>query len=436
MIKKIVSILVMVVLSLAIVTVAKEYKSTLVNLNSGENAEDSNEDLSENVVIWYSYGYYEEYLEKVAENYEAIYNVKVTLKYVDGSNMLEAIAEANETGEGIPDLYIAGSEHLEKAYLMGICKKNTSDKFTSENFLANGLEAATYKDSLYAYPLGFETGIFVYNTKYVTNVPKSFDDIKKFADNFNSIGGDELTEDEIDNGETPTESDTVDYSIVESILVWDADSMLYNYGFIGNYISFEGNYSDKNYKVVVDEEKITSSINYYKELYNYFALANEADNYSKIVSDFAEDKIVFSIMNIESLRELDKSGVDYGVCPLPVLSNDLGICQLALTDLVFVNPYSNKTDKAEAFAIYLTNSATYSMYDSIGLLPAKKLKLYENFALKSVAEGFDNSCALPSTLLSPSYWSDVEDLFRTVNESEELDGIMEAFIDKLNSYIK
>lgn len=419
--KKIISVLVMLILSFFIILGGKEYKKSL-NDNNDNNETEKVTGSKDEVVLWYSYEYYKEYLETVTEEFKQEYGVNITLKLVNGADMLEAVSKANKTGEGLPDLFITGSENLEKAYLLGVCKENTDDTYTSEEFLEAALKSTEYKGKSYAYPLGFETATMVYNKKYVTDIPKTFKDIIDYAYNFNNaVENDDGTNED-------TASDDIDYNLIENILVWDADNMLYDYGFIGDCIKFSGFFSEKNVKVEIDKDKLINSISSYKEIYNYFALLNETDKYTEIVKNFADGKIVFSILNIESIKELEESGIDYGICQIPMLTDELNSKTLALTDLVMVNPYSDDIDITEKYAKYLTNNATYEMYDMIGLLPAKKLEHYNSSGLEEVAKQYNYAATIPSILTYGDYWLKVENMFKDINSGGDITELVNAFV--------
>lgn len=407
MIKKIVSILLMVIFSMLVIMAAKEYNKIREKNDSEKITETGTKD---EIMLWYSFEEYGEYLQYVADMYKNVKGVNVTIKYVGATSegdMIDAIAAANSTGEELPDMYITSSRNLEELYLLGLCKENTNSKYNEKNYSAAAMDAITYKDKYYAYPMAFEMCAFVYNKNYVTEYPRTFDAIKTYADNFNKLS------------EENKDSD-VDFSLVEDIIVWDTKNVKANYGFIGEYVGFSGTYAEKDEKVSVDTEKFTQSMAYYKEFYDYFSLKNKAtgteeENYKKIVSDFAAGKIVFTILNIKSLKELDDLGVSYGVCPLPMLSSSLATKPLAETDIVVVNPYADDLEQAEEFAKYLTFEATYKMYEMTGMLPTKNIKKYENEGLKEIATEYANSASLPKNRRLSDYWLKVENLFKTVN---------------------
>ncbi len=415
MIKKIVGILVMVLCGLLAIMAAKEYQ----DIRKENEADELNQGGSKNeVVLWYSFEEYGDYLQYVADMYKSVKDVDVTIKYVGATSegdMIDAISKANQTGEELPDLYVTSSLNLEEIYLLGLCKENSNERYNRENYSQAALDAITYKDKYYAYPLAYEMSAFVYNKAYVTEeqIPKTFDDIKAYADAFNSFGDDEENAENSEN--------VVDYSKVEDIIVWDTNNVKSNYGFVGDYIKFSGTYAGKDEKVNISKDRFTSAIAYYKEFYEYFSLKDKAtgtkdENYEKIVKDFAEGKIVFTILNIKSLKELDGKGVEYGVCPLPMLSTALTTKQLSETDIVVVNPYADDIESAEEFAKYLTFGTTFKMYEMTGMLPAKKMSKYDNEGLAEIAYEYSSSVSFPKLRRLSDYWLKVENLFKSVNE--------------------
>ena len=69
--------------------------------------------------------YFDEYIRNAAFIYEEQYGIKVVPTRVSGLEFLEAIQTATIDNDYGPDLYIIGSESLEKAYLSGLCEEVT-----------------------------------------------------------------------------------------------------------------------------------------------------------------------------------------------------------------------------------------------------------------------------------------------------------------------
>ncbi len=420
--KKLVYAVCMVAVALIIVTLANKYTSERVGSES-ETAQSTTEAVDESgkIVVWYSYQYYSDYFDELGSLFAASNGVSVEFKYVSSTDILDDAYAANLAGTDIPDLIIIGSENLEEAYLMGLTKENTyTDIYNTTKYSYNALSACTYRNKLYAYPLGYESAVFVYNKAYITDAPETFDDITTFNETYGT-----------------DEEDTTDYSNISNVLVWDVSDIMYNYGFIGSQISFSGNYTDGNEKVTINYDNLVSALEQYKAVYDYFSIGNDSNNYDEIVSDFADGKIVFSILNIESLRELDESDVEYGACLLPSFSDTINNAMLTVTDVVVVNPYSDDIDMAEKLAEYLTTTSTYSMYNSCGVLPCKILGYYENEALEVVAQQYiSDSVSLPNMINLSDYWLKVQDLFDAVAANTDYSEYIDSFIESLSQDVE
>lgn len=136
--------------------------------------------------LWYTEKEYEPYLREAVKRYEEKTGIKVKLVCCTGIDYLENISEANKSGKG-PDLFIGSETDMQKIVYLGLAEQNYEDSIVNkENYLEKAITSITFNKKQYGYPLGFQTSVMAVNMAYTDTLPATFDDIKAFADNFNS----------------------------------------------------------------------------------------------------------------------------------------------------------------------------------------------------------------------------------------------------------
>ena len=133
---------------------------------------------SADVVIWYSDSALESYLNDISETYFKKNNVSVAAIYVSSVDFLEMVNNMNISGKGAPDIFITGSEMLEKVYLSGLYKENTdTNTYNEDNYPEIALNCVTYENQMLGYPLSFNVSFLACNMDNTDSLPKTFDEI-------------------------------------------------------------------------------------------------------------------------------------------------------------------------------------------------------------------------------------------------------------------
>ena len=247
-------------------------------------ADKQQEEEQEKLIIWYYDSLYTEYISYVCETYEEKYDVKVSAKMVSADGYLEAINQASANDDEYPDVYILPEEMLEKAYLGGLAQINEHDKqYSEDNYSPVALSSIIYKNKKVAYPLSFDIGFLVYNKAYTKEAPKTFDDILKYAENF----------------------DGENYPDVKTVLEWNPADILYNYGFVGAYMECGGENGDDESVFDVTNDSAKKALKYYTKLQEFFSIDMENISDKTVKTDFVKGKIVYTIAGMDYYKKGD-----------------------------------------------------------------------------------------------------------------------------------
>lgn len=416
-IKKILEIIILLGFTFVIILYAKNYKQD----KEKELEAIGNEEQTEKVFdVWYTYTGYEPFLKEAALRYEEENGIKVRLTYYTTINYADKIRSASSEGKG-PDLFIVPSDGIQNVVLLGIAEQNYyTDLYNEENYSAKSIDETTYVGKQYGYPMGFETTVFAANRTYIDEMPKTFDDIKIFADNFNNSGEEA--------------EDAHDYSNVSSILKWDISDFLYNYGFMGKYLNVAGKYGDNPSIIDVNNENAVLAGQYYFSLSQYFFTEAASSKYSNVMNEFFEGKIIYTIASSDIIKRMSESELPIDISVLPNLTNDLESASVSKTDILMVNPFADMKEEAREFAKFVTFDMAQEMYDLCNIISTKNI-VYDNENLNIFLKAYEKSATLPKLMTTSDYWLKVNNVLSNIWKGEDVSNQLNTLHDVFNNQI-
>lgn len=329
-------------------------------------AKDLKVDEETTVTVWYNDENYKNYLELAALEFH-IANELVTVNpvYISSEDYIETIYNESIKNDNGPDVFLMSSDYVEKAYLMGLMLGNDSFKdIKVDKVYGNGaVTACSYKNKLYGYPITFNAAFMVYNTKY-TSAVDTFTQLTEYSNNY------QVTEENAG---------------VEMVATWDVSTMFLNYPFVGKYISHGGSNSEEAIGVTLDDEKIKSAMTEFAKLKEAYGIDRTEIDQNQCVEMFAQNKLLYTIIDANHLSLIDQSDVEYDICQIPALTDSLENQVMSTTTMAVVNPYSSHTTAAKAVARALSYDYAIEIEETSGYMCArgdyKKLKnktAYEN----------------------------------------------------------
>lgn len=366
--------------------------------------------------LWYTDKEYGPYLNEAAARYEEKTGIKVNIVYCTAIDYLENISEANKNGNG-PDLFIDSEENMQKVVYLGLARENYEDSIVNkENFLEKSLKSITFNKKQYGYPLGFQTSVMAVNMDYTDTMPATFDDIKVFADNFNS--------EESENSQS--------HANVENILKWDMKPIEFSYGFLGAYLNVGGEYGDDGNALDVNSENAVKAGNYFYSLAQYFYMDIDSISYESVLDDFLTGKIVYTIADADIVKKLNESETNVELITLPKLTEELETKELSLTSVLFINPFADMRDEAVDFAEFISYGMADEMYDITGKVISSRRMTYENKYLNSFVEAYENSAGMPKLMCISDYWIKAAMVTEKIWNGSSVQEILNSFQEELS----
>ena len=328
------------------------------------------------LTFWYSDESYQEFFEKAAEEYYEDTGIVVDAEYQDSMDYMDAVYTVTMQGEAFPDLYMIGSDELEEAYLYGLAAENTASDIYESTVAANAVTASTYKEKMYAYPLSYNTCLFVYKNGYFETEPETLQAIIDYS-----------------NENEPGEN-------VEYLLEWDVNDAFYDFPFVGNSVTFEKT-APETMNVAYDEDLYQKDLEYFETILGSFSLDINSVSMDSILEHFKSGKTLCAFVNTDSLQKLDD--ISYSVMEIPALNEELPSIGCASTDMFVVNDFSKNTDQAADFADFVTVRLTDRLHDMSGHYSVFLSQTADD-AEKTAYQAYEDAVLLPDSQDAKDFW--------------------------------
>lgn len=429
-------------------------------------------DKKETIYFWYTDESLTDYLSSAAVAYGEEHSVRVIPVLTSGLEYLEEINKASIHSENLPDLYIISNDSLEKAYLAGLASPIDDAKWDviKEGYPDASRLAVTYKNKVIGYPFYFETSSLLYNRTYLEEfaakqIQAELDvaEAEEAMAQHEANGPLEQVEQETDSGELSegdmpdlidnsgvaidvTDEDmklrieekvkdllprTIDDILsfaneydapeqVEAVFKWDVTDIFYNYFFAGNYMIVGGASGDSTANMNIYNQDAISCLKVYQDLNQFFSIDSEEISYEKIIEEFINGKIVYTVATtdvVAKLEEAKKNGefnYDYSIALVPDINSSLLTRSLSVTNCVVVNEYSDKQEIAGDFARFLTCDYTDTLYSRTGKVASRYGVDYGNDNLQEFVNQYEISVPIPKMVETSNFWVELEIAFAQI----------------------
>jgi len=447
------------ILSILIMTVA----ALLGDLYPGHSLLEAESEREEKdiLTLWYTDAYMDEYIKNAAVVYEEKTGIKVVSTRVSGLEFLEAVQKATiDDGYG-PDLYIIGSESLEKAYLSGLCAELSDSHrvLNSTYFPEVSLNAISYSDSKLGYPLLFECSVFLYNRTLLESVAATYNEnagssstsygegVLEENQNTENTEFVEVTADEI----LPTSivgiiEFALKYSLpegTESFFKWCVKDVLYEYWFAGAYMNVGGEKGDNRDEIDIYNENSMYCLRVFQDFKQFFSMEIDEFEYEDVLQEFKEGKILFMVADTDVIGELEAAkksednpfNYEYGIASIGMLNDNLKSKGLSVTKLVAVNGLSEHKSQAEDFAKFLSVDYSGNLYARTGKLACSYQKEYPYPQMEDAVSTYENSVSLPKIVETSNYWVLTEMVYTKAWDGESVNLLLRQLSGQIKKQV-
>ena len=415
-----------------------------VGISRYNNGDEQMEISAEGVelTIWYTDEKLNDFMLEAAEEYKADTGIVVNAQLISAVDYIEKISDATFIEEKGPDLFVGGSDLLQKALYAGIVNDQVSySEKERANIPEKAFDAATCNGKLIGYPFYFESCFLLYNKYYTEDWPRNIEQILDYADNFES-------------------SETTEK--IQNIFKWDVSDIFYNYFFIGDHVALGGPYGDDKAQLNLSEGKVIECLKYYQSLNEFFAIDEETVHSEDVVQEFIDGKIVFTIAKTDAIARLDQAieegkipeyklqtstdeegneiparEVDcfYGVGDIPNLNEELHTRGLSVTNSIVVNNYSAYRGYANDFAHFLAYERADRLYEQTGKVSVCRNVIAGDKDWERIMAQYDGSVEIPKIIEMSNYWILMEIAFANIWNGADIETEIEAVVQQMNMQI-
>lgn len=368
-----------------------EETNTEVALTASE-AYDAALKMGADLRFWYNDETYESYFMDAAIAFYEKEGITVELVSVDTVDYVGSIYDVTMAEEAFPDVYLLSGEELEKAYLYGVAGVNQNVSAYKSVAAQNAVSASMYGDKLYGYPLSYNVCVFLYNKNFFVEKPASL----QFLIDYSKVN-------------EPSEN-------VQYLLEWDAYDPFFDFAFISESVSFKKKEAEV-LEVLYDEEKLETSMAFFKESLESFSLPIDTVTEESVLTDVINGVTLCAIVDSDSLKQLE-AAKDYKAMVFPALNDTLTAKTAALTDMILVNDFSEKTQEADRFARYLTLEYATELWEKTGhysVILSEDADHNEQIAYQS----YEKAVLVPNSQDAAGFWIDLKSMI--TNSFKDID---------------
>lgn len=423
------------------------------------------------LILWYTDEGLTDYLNSASVAYQDAEGVRVEPVLKTGLEYIEEIYDASVKNEEMPDIFIAGSDCLEKAALSGLALpvSDPENILNSINYPEIAMNAVTYKGNQVAYPFYYETAFLLYNSTYLSQMadaelrsepPEGNEDEEGEGRTYVPDAGipEGYTEESFKEAVAERTQELIPESIeditklamehgapegMEHFFLWDVSDIYYNYFFTGAYMNVGGECGDDPDMIDICNDDTIRCMTTYQNLHQFFSIESKESSYEKVLADFLDGKSLFTIVTTDALPTVEKAYEDgefkygYGVAALPGVDSDHTARGLSTTGCVVVNGFSEHPDEANLFAEYIIYENADTLYDRTGKMPCMGGVTGENTGAKGVVrELYESSAVLPKLITLSNFWVELELAYSRVWDGADPEQTLKTLSEQMREQVK
>ena len=248
-------------------------------------------------------------------------------------------------------------------------------------------------------------------------LPSTIDDILNFANEYNA----------------PEQ--------VEAIFKWDVTDIFYNYFFAGNYMIVGGAAGDNTENMNIYNKDAIDCLKVYQALNQFFSIDTKEISYEKVLNDFMEGKIVYTVATTDAVAKLEEAkgngdfAYEYSIAPVPDINEELLTRSLSVTNCVAVNGYSDKQELARDFARFLTCEYTDTLYSRTGKVAARYGVDYGNINLQEFVNEYEVSVPMPKMVETSNFWVELEIAFAQIWDGADANDRLRQLSEQIRTQV-
>jgi arabinogalactan oligomer/maltooligosaccharide transport system substrate-binding protein len=368
------------------------------------------------LIVWESDGVELDYMRMVGEEFTKRYGVNVAFEAVTHTDAPTKLQTDGPAGLGA-DVFAAPHDHLGAMVAAGLVLENFYPEEYEGAFMDAALLGTTMDGLLYGYPSAIETYALFYNKDLVTKVPETFDELIEMSKPFN------------------------DPSQQKYGFMMRAHDFYFVYSLIGGYGGYVfGDNNTNPSELGLNNEGAVQAAELLQRMKKEILPIAAEDMGDVKGSLFNEGKLMFNLDGPWAVSGHREAGVNFGVAPLPKLSNGKTPTSFSGVRALYVNSYSKYPEAASLFAKLATSEEmlvkrfelTGQLPPRIALLDAPEIKDNE------IAAGFLAQAAyavpMPNIPQMPAVWAPMADALTAIwNDNADPKSTLDAAVEQIKN---
>lgn len=335
--------------------------------------------------VWESLLGPDEFIKKAGEKFTAEHpNITIEFVNVELGDASKQIPLDGPAGKG-PDVFAAPHDALGDLVSGGHVLGVTDAEALKKNVIASAVTADTWTDgAVYGYPVAAETYAIFYNKALVQEVPKTFDDLMAFGQEFNAANPGKYA------------------------FVMDAGNFYYTFPFMtkgGNRLFGSDGLDEKSPNL--DTAEAVAGFTDFQKLREILPVA-AADLATDAVDGlFASGNAAMTLSGPWNVKNFTDKGIDFGVAPVFSLAGESDpATTLSGIRTMFVSAYSEHPHEAAAFAEFLTTPEIQQLrVDITGMMGSSSSELtYSDDSATGFASQMEHTFAMPKIARMAKVW--------------------------------
>lgn len=333
------------------------------------------------LTVWESTGGPDDFIRKAGERYTAEHpNIQIKFVNVEVGDATSQIALDGPAGVG-PDVFAAPHDKLGELVTGEHILPTSNPDSVRDSVLDVCADAVTYNGTMYGYPIAAETYALVYNKKYVTDPPKTFDEVVDFCKGYNGGG--------------------------KYGLMFDVSNAYYTIIFTTNDKNrLFGDTGTDSANPGVNTDAAIAGMTYFQSLRKKILDVPAADlNTATVDEAFKSGVSAMHITGPWNIATFADAGIDFGVTSIPALpGQDTPPASFSGTRTMFVSSYSAHPDEAADFARFLISDEMQQLrFELTGAIPSASITV-DSERVNGFLKQLEHSFSMPSVPQMSKFW--------------------------------
>lgn len=301
------------------------------------------------LIVWQSSGAQEDFIRMMGKLYTEETGVEIEVQPVDQLSQDDKLALDGPAGKGA-DILAWPHDQLGIPVLQGLLWQLPEEEIGLDNYSDAAIEAMRVGGKLYGIPYAMETTALIYNKDIISEIPESFDE---FLDKVTALNN-------------PVENI---YGFMAKL-----DDLYFMYGFISGYGGYIFERIDEGFNVENIGLSNEGAIRGMKLIRSFreSGLMPEGSTYDVAMGLFSGGDLAVTLTGPWEFDNFNKSGINYGIAPLPVLDNGNYPKTFIGVKGYYISNFSKNKKEALKFIQWLTTQGNnYKQFQETAIIPAR-----------------------------------------------------------------